>query len=67
MPPNFTTKYMDALQRRQGNIFFANADWANAWRNFIDGALEQGALNAHHVIAELRKEDKEAQPSRASL
>jgi lysyl oxidase-like protein 2/3/4 len=58
---------MDALQKRQGNFFFANADWANAWRNFIDGALEQGALNANRVIAELRREDKEAQPSRPSL
>lgn len=60
MPPNFMTKYMEEMQKRDGNIFFASADWAHAWRNFIDGALEQGVLNALAVLSELRKEDKAA-------
>lgn len=41
MAPNFMTKYLEELQKRHGNVFFANADWAHAWRNFIDGALER--------------------------
>lgn len=51
------TKYMAELRKRHGNVFFANADWAHAWRNFIDGALEQGALNGFEILGELRRED----------
>jgi monoamine oxidase len=32
------------LQAPAGRLLFANADWANGWRGFIDGAIEQG----HH-------------------
>lgn len=52
------TKYQDELQSRHGNIFFASADWAHGWRSFIDGALEQGFMNALEALNELRKEDK---------
>lgn len=50
------SKYQDELQKRHGNVFFASADWAHGWRAFIDGALEQGFLNALEVLKELRHE-----------
>lgn len=52
------TKYQEELQKRDGNVFFASADWAHGWRAFIDGALEQGFLNALDVLKELRTEDR---------
>lgn len=45
-PPNFATKYMAALQGPHGNVHFASADWADGWRGFIDGAIEQGSKAA---------------------
>ncbi|KAI0146126.1 amine oxidase [Xylariaceae sp. FL1272] len=54
-PPGYMTKYQDELQSRHGNVFFANSDWAHGWRAFIDGALEQGFLNALEVLQELRQ------------
>lgn len=52
--PGYMSKYQDELQRRDGNVFFASADWAHGWRAAIDGALEQGIQNAHVVASELR-------------
>lgn len=54
------TKYQDELQKRHGNVFFASADWAHGWRAFIDGALEQGFLNALQVLRELRSQQQAA-------
>lgn len=51
--PGYMSKYQDELQSRHGNILFASADWAHGWRAAIDGALEQGSLNAHTVHCEL--------------
>ncbi|OKL56696.1 hypothetical protein UA08_08018 [Talaromyces atroroseus] len=53
-PPEFMSKYQDELQSRHGNVFFASADWADGWRAFIDGAIEQGRKNAQEVAVELR-------------
>ncbi|KAH7039579.1 uncharacterized protein B0I36DRAFT_426242 [Microdochium trichocladiopsis] len=52
-PPEFATKYLDDLQRPVGRIHFASADWAEGWRGFIDGAIEQGARAALAVSKEL--------------
>ncbi|GAA5918587.1 hypothetical protein JCM6882_001901 [Rhodosporidiobolus microsporus] len=52
--PGYATKYQDELQSRHGNVLFASADWAHGWRAAIDGALEQGTLNAYTVTKELR-------------
>ena len=52
--PGYMTKYQEELQSRHGNIFFASADWADGWRAFIDGALEQGWKKAQEVAEELR-------------
>ncbi|KAL1866156.1 hypothetical protein Plec18167_009155 [Paecilomyces lecythidis] len=66
-PPGFMTKYQNELQSRHGSIFFASADWAHGWRAFIDGALEQGFLNARDVLEELRQEDRDNAATKSSL
>ena len=50
--PGFGGKYFDALQRREGRVWFASADWADGWRGFIDGAIEQGCRVARCVVNE---------------
>lgn len=47
------SKYQEELQRPHGAIMFASGDWAHGWRASIDGALEQGSLNAIQVIRDL--------------
>lgn len=54
------TKYQEELQKRDGNVFFASADWAHGWRAFIDGGLEQAFLNVVEMLKELRMEDGSA-------
>lgn len=44
---------LETLRRAQGNVHFANADWAFLWRGFIDGAIEDGARVAIDVKREL--------------
>ncbi|SMR61197.1 unnamed protein product [Zymoseptoria tritici ST99CH_3D1] len=53
--PNMT-KHLAVLQRPHGRILMANADWANGWRGFIDGAIEQGHRAAAMVKASLASE-----------
>ncbi|KAJ5661149.1 flavin-containing amine oxidase [Penicillium longicatenatum] len=50
LPPNFATRYLDDLRRPHGNVFFANADWSDGWRGWIDGAVEQGTQVALRVV-----------------
>jgi monoamine oxidase len=52
--PNQMTKYLKALQTREGNCFFASADSADGWRGFIDGAIESGLRASHDVLRTLR-------------
>jgi lysyl oxidase-like protein 2/3/4 len=40
--PNSASRYLQELQQHQGRIIFASADWADGWRGFVDGAIEQG-------------------------
>jgi monoamine oxidase len=54
-PPTFLVKYLEYLRARQGNIFFANSDWALGWRSFIDGAIEEGTRAAFAVRKDLAK------------
>jgi len=54
-PPTFLTKFLESLRARQGNIFFASADWALGWRSFIDGAIEEGTRAAFAVRKDLAK------------
>jgi hypothetical protein len=53
--PGFITKSLSDLRSRQGNIFFANSDWAVGWRSFIDGAIEEGSRAALAVQRDLRE------------
>jgi hypothetical protein len=52
--PGFITKSLQDLRSRQGNVFFANSDWAVGWRSFIDGAIEEGSRAALAVQKDLR-------------
>ncbi|KAF5689588.1 monoamine oxidase N [Fusarium circinatum] len=58
--PGYMSKYQDELQSRHGNVFFASADWAHGWRAAIDGALEQGCLNAQVAHREVVASKKKA-------
>ena len=49
--PGQYSKYLAALQAPAGRVIFASADWANGWRGFIDGAIEQGLGAARQVRA----------------
>ncbi len=51
--PGQYTKYLKDLQQPEGRIIFGSADWANGWRGFIDGAIEQGVYAAREVKARL--------------
>jgi pseudooxynicotine oxidase len=46
------SQYLRELQQPRGRVIFASADWANGWRGFIDGAIEQG-LEAGKRVREL--------------
>lgn len=62
--PGLVTERLDDLRRRQGNILFANSDWAVGWRSFIDGAIEEGARAAKGVLDDLRKNAFQPESSR---
>jgi monoamine oxidase len=47
------SKYLRDLQKESGRIVFAGADWANGWRGFIDGAIEQGLAAGARIKAML--------------
>jgi len=40
--PYMWSRYLRELQQPSARIIFASADWANGYRGFIDGAIEQG-------------------------
>ncbi len=44
-------RFLAALQAPAGRVVFASADWANGWRGFIDGAIEQGLAAARQARA----------------
>lgn len=53
--PECASKYLRALQEPHGDrVFMASGDWADGWRGFIDGAIEQGTRNARRVTRLLR-------------
>jgi monoamine oxidase len=55
LPKDFTTKYLTALQRAHGNVYFASADFSDGWRGWIDGAVQAGMQAAHQIIQKQRK------------
>ena len=56
--PGVLTKYFDALRIAEGNVHFASADSASAFRGFMEGAVESGvrvARDVHHSLVSARK------------
>ncbi|CEJ60173.1 hypothetical protein PMG11_08758 [Penicillium brasilianum] len=49
--PNKFSRHVQELQKADGRVFFASADWADGWRGFVDGALESGQKSANEVKA----------------
>ncbi|KAJ5461737.1 uncharacterized protein N7458_003289 [Penicillium daleae] len=47
--PNQFSRYVQELQKAEGRVFFASADWADGWRGFVDGAIESGQKAANEV------------------
>jgi pseudooxynicotine oxidase len=47
--PGVLSKYYDALREPEGNIYFASADSATAFRGFMEGAVESGVRVAAEV------------------
>ncbi|THY06102.1 monoamine oxidase N [Aureobasidium pullulans] len=52
-PPGLVTEHLEDLRAPQGNMYFANSDWAVGWRSFIDGAIEEGTRAALAVKRDL--------------
>ncbi|RSL70864.1 hypothetical protein CEP53_001759 [Fusarium sp. AF-6] len=47
--PNAMSKWLKELQKSDGRVHFASADWADGWRGFIDGAIERGVVASREV------------------
>ncbi|KAI8153589.1 hypothetical protein K4K49_002947 [Colletotrichum sp. SAR 10_70] len=54
--PGAMTKSLEELQKSDGRLLFASADWADGWRGFIDGAIERGMLACKDVERLLSQE-----------
>ncbi|KAL4790581.1 amine oxidase [Aspergillus venezuelensis] len=54
--PRSASRYLEALQQQHGRIVFANADWADGWRGFVDGAIEQGQAAVRQVVKLINKD-----------
>jgi lysyl oxidase-like protein 2/3/4 len=50
----FWGKYFDELQKREGRVWFASADWVDGNRGFIDWAIEQGCPIAKALVSETK-------------
>ncbi|KAF2627105.1 amine oxidase [Macroventuria anomochaeta] len=48
--PGAMSQYLAELQKPEGRLIFASADWADGWRGFVDGALERGKLAARNAL-----------------
>ncbi|KAL4954138.1 amine oxidase [Aspergillus filifer] len=54
--PKSVSRYVEELQQRHGRIIFASADWADGWRGFVDGAIEQGQAAVRQVVEVTRRD-----------
>ena len=54
-PPGLLTSSLPALQRPEGNLYFATSDIASGWRGFIDGAIESGVVAAEAAAKRLQE------------
>ena len=60
--PGCASAYLQGLQQPAGRVFFASADWADGWRGFVDGAIEQGQRASQWVVSSLKAEPSFIQP-----
>ncbi|KAI5363366.1 putative amine oxidase, FAD/NAD(P)-binding domain superfamily [Septoria linicola] len=51
--PNSNIRYHQGLQKPHGRVIMASAGWADGWRGFVDGAIEQGSQSARDVATAL--------------
>ncbi|KAL4802480.1 hypothetical protein BDV18DRAFT_154182 [Aspergillus unguis] len=58
--PNSASRFLEELQQRQGRVVFASADWADGWRGFVDGAIEQGQTAVREVLSLLSEGESKA-------
>ncbi|GAA5839398.1 hypothetical protein JCM9279_005927 [Rhodotorula babjevae] len=58
--PRYYTSYFKELQKPHGNVEWASADWADGWKSFIDGAIEQGSKAAYRIMKEWRRRPQQA-------
>ncbi|KAL3292801.1 lysyl oxidase-like protein 2/3/4 [Colletotrichum asianum] len=54
--PGSMIQSLEELQKSDGRVLFASADWADGWRGFIDGAIERGMLACKDVERLLSQE-----------
>lgn len=52
--PNAASRYLPDLQKPHCRVIFASADWADGWRGFVDGAIEQGHQAVRDVVTLLK-------------
>lgn len=64
--PGAMSAYLEELQRPHGRVIFANADWADGWRGFVDGAIERGYRAAREIL-ERRKDGRSEVTAGAKL
>jgi monoamine oxidase len=48
--PTQSTRYAEELERPEGRVFLAGADYARGWCGFVDGAVESGLRVARTLI-----------------
>lgn len=63
--PDMATKYTQELQQPHGRIIMASSDWADGWRSFVDGAIEQGSRAAARVAKLMREGSEDADSSQS--
>lgn len=56
LAPGSAGRYLKELQQPHRLVTFASSDWADGWRGFIDGAIEQGIRAGHEIRKTLLSE-----------
>ncbi|TGV15161.1 FAD-dependent oxidoreductase [Mesorhizobium sp. M8A.F.Ca.ET.173.01.1.1] len=59
LKPGQLSSYFDDLQRPEGSVFFAGADYASGWFGFIDGAIQSAHVASRQVAAYLQEKGLE--------
>ena len=57
--PGFISKYWEELRKPHGNLFFCGSDWAEGWRGFMSGALEDSYRVTREILRGTKAPDYE--------